>query len=206
MEVKMNNKIIGKHNINTKIEDKIKWIDFKTLERISKDDDFGIYDFIFWGTRSIYEKWWWIFIPILNFIYLFAFIISFITFPLRCFINANQLKKLRRNAYDIEDTCSLYRLIRDVNGNIGLCEFGESFEFSRKVLLPSQYVKIDRWGVDEFIVTDKNNKMGIYSAQNNKWLFPCTCDNISIESDDIINVTINNKSQRYNSKGERIIN
>lgn len=187
------------------MNNKIQWIDFKALERDDVDENFGLLSFIFWGTREIEKKWWWVLIPILNFIYLLAFLIAFITFPLRCFINSNQLRKLRKNAYDIEDTCSLYRLIRDVNGNIGLCEWGESFEFSRKVLLPSQYVKIDRWGVDGFIVTDKNNKMGLFSTEICKWIFPCSCDNISIESNDIINVIINNRSQLYNSKGDRIV-
>lgn len=187
------------------MNNKIQWIDFKALERDDVDENFGLFSFIFWGSREIEKKWWWVFIPVLNFMYLLAFLIAFITFPLRCFINANQLRKLRKNAYDIEDTCSLYRLIRDVNGNIGLCEWGKSFEFSRKVLLPPQYVKIDRWGTYRCIVTDKNNKMGLYNAADCEWIFPCTCDSIRIESNDIVSVTTNGRSQRYNSKGDRII-
>ncbi|MBQ8364674.1 MAG: hypothetical protein IJX41_02150 [Bacteroidaceae bacterium] len=183
----------------------IQWIDFKALERDDVDENFGLLSFIFWGTRDLEKRKWWGIIPILNLIYLPGFLISFITFPLRCFINASQLRKLRKNAYDIEDTYSDFRLIRNASGDIGLCEWGKSFEFSRKVLLPSQYAKIDRWGLDRFIVTDKNNKMGLFSSETCKWIFPCSCDNIVIESTDIINVTINNKSQRYNSKGDRII-
>ena len=188
------------------MKNKIQWIDFKALERDDVDEKFGLFDFIFWGSREMLKDWWWVFIPILNFVYLFVFLIVFLTIPLRCYINASQLRTLRKNAYDIEDTYSDFRLIRNSSGDIGLCEWGESFSFSRKVLLPSQYAKIDRWREYEFIVTDKNNKMGLYSTEIFKWIFPCDCDNINIESNDIIKVTVNNKSQRYNNKGDRIIN
>lgn len=180
---------------------KIQWIDFKALERDDVDEKFGLFDFIFLGSRFICKYWWLYWLPILN----IAIILVWITIPLRLYINSSQLRKLRKNAYDIEDTYSDFRLIRNVSGDIGLCEWGKSFEFSRKVLLPSQYVKIDRWGVDGFIVTDKNNKMGLFSTETCKWIFPCSCDNISIESDDIINIIIDNRSQRYNSKGDRIV-
>ena len=187
------------------MKNKIQWIDFKALERDDFDENFGLFSFVFWGSRYAEKHWWWILIPLLNFVYILGLLFAWITAPTRVYINSKQLRELRKNAYDIEDTYSLYRLIRDVNGNIGLCEWGESFEFSRKVLLPSQYVKIDRWGTDRYIVTDKNNKMGLYSADDYEWIFPCTCDNIRIESNDIVSVTTNDRSQRYNSKGDRII-
>lgn len=125
--------------------------------------------------------------------------------PFRWYISASQLKKLRKNAFDIEDTFSYFRLIRNVNGDIGLCEWGESFEFSRQVLLPSLYAKIDRWQENGFIVTDKNHNMGLYSTESRKWIFPCICEKIDVVSNDIINVTIYNKSQCYNIKGDRIL-
>lgn len=191
--------------IKTNINNKINWIDFKALERDDVDEKFELFDFLFFGSRWVKKRAWWVFVPPLNGLIAISILSALISMPIRWYISSNQLRWLRKNAYDIEDTCSLYRLIRDVNGNIGLCEWGESFEFSRKVLLPSQYVKIDRWGVDGFIVTDKNNKMGLFSTETCKWIFPCSCDNISIESNDIINVIINNRSQRYNSKGDRIV-
>lgn len=187
------------------MNNKIQWIDFRALERDDVDEKFGLFDFIFWGSRYANKHWWWSFIPLLNISLILAIVITWITIPLRLYINSSQLRKLRKNAYDIEDTYSDFRLIRNASGDIGLCEWGKSFEFSRKVLLPSQYVKIDRWGVDGFIVTDKNNKMGLFSTETCKWIFPCSCDNISIESDDIINIIIDNRSQRYNSKGDRIV-
>lgn len=187
------------------METKLQWIDFKALERDDIDEDFGLFDFLFWGSRYNEKHWWWIFIPLLNFVYAFVFVVTIITIPLRWSISASQLRKLRKNAYDIEDTFSDFRIIRNINGDIGLCEWGRAYEFSRKVLLPSQYVKIDRWSEYKFIVTDKNNKMGLFCSEEYKWIFPCICDNISIESNDIINVIINTKSQRYNSKGDRII-
>lgn len=187
------------------MKNKIQWVDFKALER-DDVDEFGLFDFLLFGTRTAEERWWFAFVPGLNLLLFIWLVFTLSTFPIRWYINASQLKKLRRNAYDIEDTYFLYRLIRGVNGDIGLCEWGESYELSRKVLLESRYARICRLNKnDGFIVTDKNNRMGLYMAQDNEWIFPCICDNISIESDDIINVTINNRSQRYNFKGDRII-
>lgn len=181
----------------------IQWIDFKALERDDVDEKFGLLDFLLFGSRWVLKHGWWLLIPPLSFVIAISVSSACISMPIRWYIHYNQLKRLRLNAYDIEYTYSDFRLIRNVSGDIGLCKWGESFEFSRKVLLPSQYVKIERWSAERFIVTDKNNKMGLFSTD--KWIFPCSCDNISIESNDIINVTINNKSQRYNSKGDRII-
>lgn len=187
------------------MNDKMNWIDFKALERDDVDEKFGLFEFLFYGSRWVEKRAWWAIVPPLNGLIAISLLSAWISMPIRWYISSNQLRRLRQNAYDIEDTYSDFRLIRNVSGDIGLCEWGKSFEFSRKVLLPSQYVKIDRWGVDGFIVTDKNNKMGLFSTETCKWIFPCSCDNISIESDDIINIIIDNRSQRYNSKGDRIV-
>ena len=188
------------------MNNKIQWIDFRALERDDVDEKFGLFDFCFYGSRWVSKHWWWGFIPPLNGLLMISILSAWISMPFRWYISSRQLRKLRKNAYDIEHTFSDFRLIRNLGGDVGLCEWGESFEFSRKVLLLSQYAKIDRWQESGFIVTDRNNKMGLYSTENFKWIFPCMCDNISIESNDIINVTINNKSQLYNIKGDRIIN
>ena len=36
----------------------IKWIDFKALERVSIDKNFGLIDFVFFGSRRILKYWW----------------------------------------------------------------------------------------------------------------------------------------------------
>lgn len=184
---------------------RIHWIDFKALERDDVNEKFGLFEFLFWGSPWVEKRAWWLLVPPLNGLIMISILSAWISMPIRWYISSNQLRRLRQNAYDIEDTSSDFRLIRNVSGDIGLCEWGKSFEFSRKVILPSQYIKIARYGIGGFIVTDKNNKMGLFSTEACKWIFPCYCDNISIESNGIINVTINKKTLRYNSKGDRII-
>ena len=184
----------------------IKWIDFRALERDDVDEEFGLFEFMFMGTRYINKHWWWIFIPFLNISLILGVVITWISIPIRLYVNASQLRKLRKNAYDIEDTSFDFRLIRNVRGDLGLCEWGKTYEFSRKILLTPQYVKVDRWNEYCFIVTDKNYKMGLYRAGNNEWILPCTCDKITIVSDDIVNATMQGRSQRYNIKGDRILN
>lgn len=184
---------------------KIHWIDFKALERDDVDENYSFLDFLIFGNRWVHKNFWWLMIPPLTIVPAISGLFSFISMPLRWYINGAQLKKLRSNAYDIEDTNSYFRLIRNENGNIGLCEWGESYEFSRKVILPSQYAKIERLNNEVYIITDLSGKMGLYNTVENKWIFMCTCDKISIKSDNIIDVTINKISQRYNYKGDRIL-
>lgn len=184
----------------------VKWLDFKSLERASDDKDFDLFSFIIFGSRFVSKRWWWLFIPLLNLYICFFILLAVITFPLRLYINSSQLRRLIKNVYDIEDTNSPFRLIRNRRGDIGLCKWGKSYEFSRKVLLEPQYIDIARWRDDGFIITDKNYKMGLYDPIKEKWTFPCECRKIEIESKCIINVTKNNISQRYNNYGERILN
>lgn len=187
------------------MNDRIQWLDFNALERDDVDEKFGKFEFLFFGSRWVYKRAWWALIPPLNGLLMISILSAWISMPFRWYLSSKQLKQLRLNAYDIEDTLSNFRLIRNFNGDIGLCEWGESFEFSRKVLLVSQYAKIERWQDCGYIVTGKDNKMGLYSTEYFKWILPCTCDNISVESNDVINITINNRSQRYNIKGDRIL-
>ena len=106
---------------------KINWIDFRTLVRLTKidddKDDFGLFSFIFDGARDAgisNVSWWWILIPGLNVIPGLYYVFMIVTSPIRLLIIAFQKSKLRKNAYDIEDTTSLARLIRNKNGDIGL--------------------------------------------------------------------------------------
>lgn len=183
----------------------IKWIDFKTLERTSVDKNFGLLDFLFFGSRRVLKLWWYMLIPLFNFVYAFVWLFYFITFPLRWYLYESRMKKLREHAYDIEDTDSCFRLIRNRRGYWGVCEWGESYELCRKVILDSEYVKIERWHADRYIVTDKNYRMGVYSPLSREWVIPCTCKSIEIESGRIIKVTQNNRTQRYNLNCERVI-
>lgn len=108
----------------------IHWIDFKALERDDVDENYGFLDFLIIGNRWVHKNIWWLIIPPFTIVIGICGFFSLISMPLRWYINGAQLKKLRSNAYDIEDTNSYFRLIRNENGNIGLCEWGESYEFS----------------------------------------------------------------------------
>lgn len=183
----------------------MKWIDFKSLERDDVCDDFGMFDFLFYGSRYAYKHWWWVFIPLLNFCIAIGLVIAWITIPFRLIVHLRQLAVLRKSAYDIEDTISDFRLIRSENGYLGLCEWGLSYEFSRRVVIEPKYAKIVRWQEDGYIVTDRNGKMGLYSTQDAKWIFQPCCENIAVESDSVVVVTAQNRTQRYNIKGDRIL-
>lgn len=183
----------------------MKWLDFKALERDDVDKKWGLFDFLFWGSREFEKKWWFMLIPILNGMYAIVFLFVLITIPVRLCIHIEQTKKLRKNAYDIEDTCNQYRLIRNMKGDIGLCEWGLTYTYSRRVLIETQFKQIDRWGNDGYIVTNKRSKMGLFDASKNKWVFPCEYEKLIVESDDVIVVCTNNYRQRYNINGDRIL-
>ncbi|MEE0985621.1 MAG: hypothetical protein UH687_08350 [Bacteroidaceae bacterium] len=187
------------------MNNKIQWIDFKALKRDDKDDNWGAWDFFAWNNPENEPKWYELFIPGWNILKATQCVILWILSPLRFGIVITRMRKLSKNAYDIENVNSLYRIIRNKAGDLGLCEWGGYYSYGRRVVLKSIYLDITRYQQDLYIVTDKNNKMGLFSTETHRWIFPCSCDNIDIESNDIINVTINNKSQRYNSKGDRIV-
>lgn len=189
------------------MKNKIQWIDFRALVRDdSGDPDFGVGSFIFFGNRHLKNlEWWWFLIPGVNMMPGIAYIAMLLTAPIRLLIINSQMGKLKRNAYDIEYTTRYLRLIRNKNGDLGLCAWGDSYEYCRKVLLESQYAKIERWQEQGFVVTDKTGKMGLFDAYTEKWILPCEYEELSIESEQVIKATIKGHSQCYNIKGDRII-
>lgn len=189
------------------MKNKIQWIDFRALVRDdSCDPDFGVGSFIFFGNRHLKNLgWWWFLIPGLNVMPGIAYIVMLVTSPIRLLIINSQMSKLKKNAYDIENTARYLRLIRNKNGDLGLCVWGDAYEYSRKVLLESQYAKIERWQECGFILTDKTGKMGVYDAASEKWVLACEHEEIFVESEQLVRATARGHSQRYNIKGDRII-
>lgn len=46
-------------NIKAKnMMDKIQWIDLKAIERDDTDENFGLFDFLFWGSRWVKKHAW----------------------------------------------------------------------------------------------------------------------------------------------------
>ena len=97
------------------MNNKIHWIDFKTLERDDVDEKFVLFDFLFWGSRWVKKRAWFLLIPILilNGLLMISVISALISMPFRWYISSKQLRKLRQNAYDISndlgaiiDTCN----------------------------------------------------------------------------------------------------
>lgn len=181
----------------------IRWVDIQKLALEDKDV-FTKADFVCYGNRQFRKKWWLLFIPIINIFICIQGLIYILTAPIRLSINNKQLRKLYSNTYDIEDIDKLYRIIRNEQGYLGLCIWGKSFEYKRKLILPPIYNRIIRCNDDSFVITDKNSKMGLYNSTNNKWMLPCTNDKITIYANDLLIVTNNGTSSQYSFRGYHI--
>lgn len=116
------------------------------------------------------------------------------------------MSKLRKNAYDIENSHNTFRLIRNRQGRMGLCKWGLSYDCARMVILESKYAHIERTSKGLFIVTDTKRKMGLYNAKKNKWILPCEYDLIIEDSyHNDYTVKDGNRTLRYNQHGERVM-
>lgn len=182
---------------------KIRWVDIQRLAH-EDNDVFTKADFIFYGNRQLLKKWWLLIIPIINIFISIQCLIYILTAPIRLSINNKLLRELYSNANDIEDIDKLYRIIRNEQGYLGLCVWGKSFEYKRKLILPPIYNRIIRCNDDSFVITDKNGKMGLYNSTNNKWMLPCANDKITIYANDLLIVVNNGTSSQYSFSGYRI--
>ena len=64
------------------MNNKLKWIDFKALERDDVDENFGLFDYLIFGSRWVAKRWWWMLIPLLNLFIAIPGIVAFVTIPL----------------------------------------------------------------------------------------------------------------------------
>ena len=182
----------------------IRWVDIQRLAH-EDNDVFTKADFICYGNRQLRKRWWLLFIPIINIFICIQGLIYILTAPIRLSINNKQLRKLYSNATDIEDIDKLYRIIRNDQGYLGLCIWGKSFEYKRKLILLPAYNRIIRCNDDSFVITDKNSKMGLYNSTNRTWMLPCINDKIAIYANDLLIVTNNGTSSQYSFSGYRIV-
>lgn len=182
----------------------IRWVDIQKLAH-EDNDAFTKADFICYGNRQLRKKWWLLFIPLINFVIIIQGMIYMLTAPIRLSVNNKLLRKLYSNACDIEDIGKLFRIIRNNQGYLGLCIWGKSFEYKRKMILTPIYNRIMRCNDDTFVITDRNNKMGLYNSTNEAWILPCINDKIAIYANDLLIVTNNGTSSQYSFSGYRIV-
>ena len=95
---------------------------FQNIRTYKCRQEFWFIRFPVFGSRRVLKHWWYMLIPPLNFIYAFVCFFYFITSPLRWYLYESRMKKIRKHAYDIEDTDSIYRLIRNRRWYWGVCE------------------------------------------------------------------------------------
>lgn len=184
----------------------IRWIDINQLKANDNDDKFTKWWFILYGNRNLAKRWWLLFIPLINFVYMFIlFVFYIIPSPFRLLKINNQLNHLYKNSCDIEDSKNISRIIRNSNHLYGICKWGRSYEYSRKVLLESKYKSIRRYNDDIFIIEDSNTKFGIFNASTSIWIAPCDNDSIYISKEGYLVVTKQSQKTLYNRSGYRII-
>lgn len=100
--------------------------------------------------------------------------------------------------YDIELTPNMYKLIRDMSGNLGICYWYNWYNC--RLLLAPSYTKIHHFGNDAFIVNIKG-KLGIYNAKLQEMVVKPMYSSYEIAG----NFVIFNTVRKYNTYGERIL-
>ena len=116
-------------------------------------------------------------------------------------VASKKRKKISINAYDIELTPNIYKLIKDKSGKIGICYWYNWFNC--RLLLESKYENAFHLGEDAFVVKD-NGKFGIYNAKKRTIVVPLNFSNMRFDGDFVI---LSNKdiTEKFNSYGERIM-
>ncbi len=176
--------------------DALDWLDFKGFLREEKElysltDDY------------LLPVIWMLLIPVLNVIYLVAFIIKLITIPLKLSYDKKQLTKIAEHTYDIEDTCENYKIIRNARGKMGLIWWANYR--TKDLLLPSEYDCIQRSGIEQCYIIKKDSKCGLYDAEEKKESIEMEYNDIVHEGDGIFKLTKEGVVTRRNHKGDRII-
>lgn len=131
---------------------------------------------------------------------IFSIFFTFLTYY--SLIQAVRHSKLTfKNAYDIENAESQYKIIRSKEGKFGLLLY-KSKEGER-LLLNSEYMRIIRC-TEELFVINKNDKNGLYDALNNKFVLNCEYDLIEHLGAERFRVKQNQDEKKINRYGERV--
>lgn len=186
----------------------VSWIDYSMFFREAREDskDFSFVDFMLWGSPDFLKLWWWLIIPGLNFIYAIAFVIAIITIPVRVIILIVHRKKMKKYAYDIEQTTLKYKLIQSKSSKLGLCYFSDFFfDLWNRILIKPEYTDIIRETDVIYLLQDSRNKWGLYHAGKSKFIFHCEYDSITFESEDLIILNKDMTQYKTNIYGERVM-
>ena len=168
------------------------WQDYKGFLRVESNCDFRE---IFHFMENIHEKPYFVFIifPLVLFCPLWWFL-----GPLSAKSDRSTISKY---THDIELTPNVYKLIRDVSGNLGICYWYNWYNC--RLLLAPCYNKIQHFGNDAFIVNIKG-KWGIYNAKLKKMVVKPMYLSYEIVGNFVI-FSNTNTTEKYNTYGERIM-
>ena len=168
------------------------WQDYKGFLRIESNCD---YREIFHCMENICEKPYFIFImlPLIVFMPIWWFL-----GPLSAKSNRFTISKY---THDIELTPNVYKLIRDVSGNLGICYWYNWYNCH--LLLAPSYNQIQHFGNDAFIVNIKG-KFGIYNAKLQKMVVKPLYSSYEFDGNFVI-FSNKNATEKYNTYGERIM-
>ncbi|MCM1510973.1 MAG: hypothetical protein NC116_09700 [Clostridium sp.] len=175
------------------------WQDFITFMRMESDCKFNE---IFYEFNQLMEKES---NPLMALMALFTSpfwaILWWFIGPIRAAIRRSSIAS---NAYDIEDTCSEYKITRNRDGQMGVCYWHNWYNCKQQ--LYSCYDEVIRFDWEGFVVC-KNGKYGIFYAPKNIMVVPCIYDQCKLDEDEC-NVILNRNGQntKFNKFGERILN
>lgn len=159
----------------------MKWLDYKAFKRdFDKEDDIkndsdivgGCMDFILGGryaSRWMLKHWWWSLIPLLNVYILFLLLFIGFSFPIRLVILIIQLLGTSK-IYDIEDTTTEYKIVRDKSGLMGVCHWDIPYTLGRYIAVRMKYKDIYRYN-NYFFVTSVDGYVGLLT-DSTKWIAP----------------------------------
>lgn len=172
---------------------KVKWMDFV---QFCDENRFKL-RMLKW-VSLVNNRFWLLALP-LQLLILYCTIIGILFIPV-FLVYFFSYRLVISKVHDIEDTPSLYKMIRSEDGLYGLSKWGRNSSRGR---LEMKYEYISRISDDMFIVKS-NSKYGLYNATKRKMVVPIGCEKIELEGDRIL-ATKDGAVAVYTDRGYRAV-
>ncbi|MBQ3244588.1 MAG: serine/threonine protein kinase [Bacteroidaceae bacterium] len=173
--------------------EKVKWMDFV---QFCDENRFKL-RMLKW-VSFVNNRYWLLALPLQLFILYFT-IIGILLIPV-FLVYFFSYRLVISKVHDIEDTPSLYKMIRSEDGLYGLSKWGKK---SSRERLEMKYEYISRISDDMFIVKS-NSKYGLYNATKREMIIPIGCEKIELKGDRIL-ATKEGTVSVYTDRGYRVV-
>ena len=171
------------------------WQDYKGFIRYENDKAPKL-------TKENDWSWLLLFVPIINILYILMMFVAYIALLVIIIKGILSRRTIARYAYDIEVNTYNIKLIRNKEGNIGICNWEDWY--NNKLLIKPSYNNIQR--IDEYsYIIKKDCKFGLYNAKQEKLILDCQYDSISNIHDNVYEAHQNGQMTKYNIEGDRIL-